>query len=87
MRNTFEAHIVNKRDHAVTVDIASLDLPPGVEVDCAPRIELAALASARTLFVARFPRGHATFSRPIRIRVSSGDTTIVLEAPLLAPMR
>ena len=87
VRNTFEIHVVNKRDTAVRVELSTADAPGGAEVDLMPTLELEALASARALLVVRVPRERLTAGARVRVTVSTTDATVQLEAPILGPLR
>jgi hypothetical protein len=86
VRNTFEIHVVNKRDVAIAAEL-STEAPPGADVGVAPTLDVAPLGSARTMLVVRMPRAALAAGSQVRVRVSSGETTIALEAPLLGPLR
>lgn len=85
VRNTFEIHLVNKRDVPVTVTLSAQG-PAGAVIDIAPRLEISALGSARTLLVVRAPRAALSAEASARVQIESGETSLELEAPLLGPL-
>ncbi|MDQ3037702.1 MAG: cytochrome c oxidase accessory protein CcoG [Myxococcota bacterium] len=87
VRNTFEIHIVNKRDAAVVVALEPIGASGDAEIDVARRLELPPLGSARTMLVVRMPRDRRAAASSVRVRVTSEDASIDVEAPLLGPMR
>ena len=85
VRNTFAIHIVNKLDRPVSVTIDPLDVPVGMAVDLGSRLDLDALGSERVPMVVRARRGPRRGIQHVRVRVASGETAIIVDAPILGP--
>ena len=87
LRNTFEIHVVNKRDTPAVLEIVASGAPPRADVVIAPeRVELAALASRRVPVIVRIPIAVARAGQHLTLRVSDGEETTELDAPLLVPL-
>jgi cytochrome c oxidase accessory protein FixG len=87
VRNSFELHVVNKRDVPGTFAVEVVDRPDGAEVMVAPHIELAPLASRRLPVVVRTSE-RLRVGASVTLRITEpGDEPIEVTAPVIGPLR
>lgn len=97
VRNTFELHVINKEDHAITLRLRA-DAPEGIEVSLPNELTLAALENHPMTVVAIGPRSAFTEDALLTITETmepeadadedrdTGETTVLREtASLLGP--
>jgi cytochrome c oxidase accessory protein FixG len=85
VRNTFDLHLVNKRDAPMTLQVRAIDVPEGVTVDIRPEVHLDAEGSDHIVFITRVPRPLAATARNFTIEVQGEGETTRIATTLLHP--
>jgi cytochrome c oxidase accessory protein FixG len=87
LRNSFEIHLVNKRDAPSELTIEAIERPRGAEVAIASeRVRLGALGSRRVPILVRMPRDRFVRGDRVVLRVESGGESVRTEAMVLGPI-
>ncbi len=90
IRNTFQLHVVNKEDHAITLTLRG-EVPSDAELTLPESLELAALESRPIMVLVQFPRGGPSATGGTLLVTATLDETgaepaiVRTSAPLLAP--